>query len=101
MGYNIEKLALNVLLKREDNFCAKCCKTRQIVDQILDSVPELKEKVEISFEDVDSKATIKKYGIRVPPTIFLDEKLYIEGHVPTIKKLAKEMLDFLNNGSKI
>ncbi len=92
---------MQVLLKKEINFCAKCCKTKQIIEQILDSVSELKEKVEINYEDIDSESIIKKYGTRIPPTIFLGETLYIEGHVPTIKKLAKEMLDFLNNNSKM
>jgi len=50
---------MHVLLKgEEENYCAKCCKTMNIIERILASIPEFKEKIEVSYEDVYSNYAI-------------------------------------------
>ena len=89
------KPVLQVLLQEEDNFCAKCCKTRQIIERMIESVPEIKANIEIDYENIASENVIKKYGTLNPPVILINEKLFSEGHVPIIKKLSRELLKLI------
>jgi len=83
---------LHVLLKNEDeNYCAKCCKTVNIIDRMFASITELKEKIDVSYEDIYSDDTKKKYGELTPPTLIIQDKIIVEGHVPIIKKLARDL----------
>ena len=81
-----------VLLKdEEENYCAKCCKTVNIIDRMFARIPEFKEKIEVSYEDIYSNDTKTKYGELIPPTILIEDNLLIEGHVPIMKKLARDL----------
>jgi len=83
---------LHVLLKNEEeNFCAKCCKTVNIIERMFASIPEFKEKIEVSYEDVYSSDTKKKFGDLIPPAILFQDQILTEGHVPIIKKLAQDL----------
>ena len=83
---------MHVLLKNEDeNYCAKCCKTVNIIDRMFASITELKEKIDVSYEDIYSDDTKKKYGELTPPTLIIQDKIIVEGHVPIIKKLARDL----------
>ncbi|MFX0138521.1 MAG: thioredoxin family protein [Candidatus Hodarchaeota archaeon] len=83
---------MHVLLKaEEDTYCAKCCKTMNIIERIFASIPEFKEKIEVSYEDVYSIDNIKKYGDLTPPAIIIEERILTEGHVPIMKKLARDL----------
>ncbi|MFW9881614.1 MAG: hypothetical protein ACFFG0_51770 [Candidatus Thorarchaeota archaeon] len=83
---------MHVLLKsEEENYCAKCCKTVNIIERMFASIPELKGKIEISYEDIYSDDSKKKYGELDPPTIIIGDQVLIEGHVPIIKKLARDL----------
>ncbi|MFX1281715.1 MAG: hypothetical protein ACFFA3_20355 [Promethearchaeota archaeon] len=85
-------------MKNEDeNYCAKCCKTVNIIDRMFASIDELKDKIEVSYEDVYSDDTKKKYGELNPPTIIIEDKILVEGHVPIMKKLARDLFEFIKN----
>ncbi len=87
---------MHVLLKsEEENFCAKCCKTMNIIDRMFSSIPELKEKIEVNYEDVYSSESIKKYGELIPPVIMIDDRILTEGHVPIMKKLARDLFELI------
>ncbi|MFX1419237.1 MAG: thioredoxin family protein [Promethearchaeota archaeon] len=87
---------MHVLLKgEEENYCAKCCKTMNIIERIFASIPEFKEKIEVSYEDIYSPDSIKKYGDLVPPVIIINEHVLTEGHVPIMKKLAKDLFTLI------
>ncbi|MFX0155927.1 MAG: thioredoxin family protein [Candidatus Hodarchaeota archaeon] len=84
---------MHVLLKgEEENYCAKCCKTMNIIDRIFASIEQFKEKIDVSYEDVYSADSIEKYGKLTPPAIIVDDRVLIEGHVPIMKKLARDLL---------
>jgi hypothetical protein len=83
---------MHVLLKNEEeNYCAKCCKTVNIIERMFASIPEFKEKIEVSYEDVNSSDTKKKFGVLIPPAILFQDQILTEGHVPIIKKLAYDL----------
>ena len=83
---------MHVLLKgEEENYCAKCCKTVNIIDRMFASIAKFKEKIEVSYEDVYSNDAKKKYGDLIPPTIIMEDHVLVEGHVPIMKKLARDL----------
>ena len=87
---------MHVLLKNEEeNYCAKCCKTMNIIERIFTSIPEFKEKIEVSYEDVFSNDNTKKYGDLTPPAIIIDDRILMEGHVPIMKKLARDLFNLI------
>lgn len=89
---------MHVLLKsEEENYCAKCCKTMNIIERIFSSMPEFKEKIEVSYEDVYLNENIKKYGALTPPAIIINGQTLTEGHVPIMKKLARDLLNMINS----
>ena len=55
------------------------------------SIPDFKEKIELSYEDVYSNETKKKFGDLLPPTIIFEGQVLTEGHVPIMKKLARDL----------
>ncbi|MFX1470287.1 MAG: thioredoxin family protein [Promethearchaeota archaeon] len=88
----ISKVIIHVLLNNEeDNYCAKCCKTRNIIDRIFTEIPEFNQKFELSYEDIDSMDNITKFGELTPPAIVIDDRIFSEGHVPIMKKLASDL----------
>ena len=89
---------MHVLLKNEEeNYCAKCCKTKNIIDRMFARIPEFKEKIEVSYEDIYSDDTKKKHGVLIPPTIIIEDNILIEGHVPIMKKLARDLFRLLKS----
>jgi hypothetical protein len=87
---------MHVLLKsEEENFCAKCCKTMNIIERMFASIPEFKEKIQVIYEDIYENESIKKYGSRTPPTIIINDRILTEGHVPIMKKLARELFSLI------
>lgn len=88
------------MLKNEDeNYCAKCCKTVNILDRMFASIGELKEKIEVSYEDIYSDDTKKKYGELTPPTIIIEDEILVEGHVPIMKKLARDLFRVIESSN--
>ncbi len=93
----MEEIIVQILVKEDpENFCAKCCKTIQIIERIMDETYIFKDKVEIIYTDVTSDEVREKYGNLEPPVIFINGVLFTEGHVPSIKKLGKKIIDMLN-----
>ncbi|MFX1310903.1 MAG: thioredoxin family protein [Promethearchaeota archaeon] len=87
----VEKPFLQVLLKEEENYCAKCCKTRQVIERMIDAIPVFKEKVDIEYENIELKENIEKYGNLTPPVVIINGIIFSEGQVPIIKKLSSEL----------
>ncbi|MFX1389094.1 MAG: hypothetical protein ACFE9Z_03410 [Promethearchaeota archaeon] len=94
------KPIIHVLLKNEEeNYCAKCCKTRNIIERIFTAIPEFKQKFEISYEDIYSEDNVKKFGTLIPPVIILGDHILTEGHVPIMKKLARDLYKSIELGN--
>jgi len=87
----IKKPLLEVLLKEEENYCAKCCKTRQVIERMVKEVPILKEKVDIEYENIELEENVKKYGKLTPPVVIINGLIFSEGQIPIIKKLSSEL----------
>jgi len=86
-----------ILNENENNFCAKCCKTKQVIERMLETFPDFKEKIEIQYWDISSNQIIKKYGELTAPVVILNDSVFSEGHVPIIKKLCREIIDSLED----
>lgn len=87
----IKKPILQVLLKEEENYCAKCCKTRQVIERMIREVPVLEEKVDIEYENIELEENMEKYGKLTPPVVLINGTIFSEGQVPIIKKLSSEL----------
>ena len=92
----MNKLAVNVYLRgNKENWCSKCYKTKELVDNMFQEFPELKDKIDLLYKDVTSKETREKLGELNPPVIFFGEKIFSEGQVPIIKELKQSILEAL------
>lgn len=87
----INSHTLKVLIKEEENYCAKCCKTRQVIERMVKEIPVLKEKIDIEYKIMDFEEEIENFGKLIPPVILIDGVIFSEGHVPIIKKLSSEL----------
>ena len=88
-----KKIKVEILLiEEEGDYCAKCCKTVNVIDRMIEDIPRLKDNVEISYSDLNSQENFQKYGTLHPPLIIIDDVIFSEGHVPVIKKLARRLL---------
>ena len=93
----MEEIVIQILIKEDpENSCAKCCKTMQVIERLMDRVTIFKDKVEIIYKDATSNEVIEKYGNLEPPVIFINGILFTQGHVPIIKKLGKKILEMIN-----
>ncbi|NVM35063.1 MAG: hypothetical protein HWN81_05675 [Candidatus Lokiarchaeota archaeon] len=54
-------------------------------------MPEFKQKIKVSYEDIYSSENINKFGNLIPPVIIFEDRILIEGHVPIMKKLARDL----------
>ena len=94
----MEKSVLQVILnENENNFCAKCCKTKKVIERMLEAFPDFKEKIEIQYRDISSDKIIKKYGDLTAPVVILNDIIFSEGHVPIIKKLCRNIIDSMKD----
>ena len=98
MWLALEKSVLQVILnENENNFCAKCCKTKQVIERMIEAFPEINEKIEIQYWDINTNQIIKNYGELTAPVIILNDFIFSEGHIPIIKKLCQKILDSMKN----
>jgi glutaredoxin len=92
----MNKLAVKVFVKgNKENWCSKCYKTKELIDNMIQELPEFQNKVDLMYKDVTSNETREKYGELDPPVIFIDEKIFSEGRIPTIKKLKQSIREAL------
>ncbi|MFX1377426.1 MAG: hypothetical protein ACFFA0_16630 [Promethearchaeota archaeon] len=66
-----------------------------IIDRMFASIPEFNEKIEVTYEDAKSSDVINKFGELTPPAIIVNSHVLTEGHVPIIKKLARELFKII------
>jgi len=90
-----QKPILQIVLQEEDNYCAKCCKTRQVIERMLEAVPNIKENVEINYIYLSPEKIEKGFRHLTLPVVLINEQVFSEGHVPIIKKLSRELLNLL------
>jgi small redox-active disulfide protein 2 len=67
--------------------CARCKKTEQIAREVAAELGNLEvEKIDILSEAAD------KYGVMIPPTVVLKEKVIFAGKVPSKEELKNVIL---------
>ena len=88
----ISKTLLQVIIEEEENYCAKCCKTQQVIERMLIEIPIIKENIDVEYDSITSEENTEKYGKMVPPIVLINGLLFSEGHVPIIKKLSSELI---------
>jgi hypothetical protein len=88
---------LLIILKEEEDYCAKCCKTQQVIERMLNEIPLLKEEVNVDYENIASNENAEKFGGMTPPILLLNNAVFSEGHVPIIKKLSRELLNLIRS----
>jgi len=93
----IKEILVQILIKDDpENICAKCCKTTQVIDRMMEEIIEFNDKVEILYIDTNSKENIEKYQNLERPAVIINGKVFSEGHIPIIKKLSRELFKILN-----
>jgi len=93
----IKEVLVQILIKDDpENICAKCCKTTQVIDRMMEEIIEFNDKVEILYIDTNSKENIEKYQNLERPAVIINGKVFSEGHIPIIKKLSRELFKILN-----
>jgi len=93
----IKEVLVQILIKDDpENICAKCCKTTQVIDRMMEEITEFNDKVEIIYIDTNSKEDIEKYQSLERPAVIINGKVFSEGHIPIIKKLSRELFKILN-----
>ncbi|MHA1293087.1 MAG: thioredoxin family protein [Promethearchaeota archaeon] len=95
---NIENIIVQVLIeKNKENQCAKCCKTIQVVERMMETISELKNNVIIAYKNISSEEIFEKYGELEVPVIIINDKIFSQGHVPIIKKLSRKLVELSRN----
>ena len=93
----INKPLLQVFLKDDDeNFCSKCCKTRQVIERMIQNIPDLKNAIKIEYKNIFLKETVERFGEMTPPVVMINSRIFSEGHVPIIKKLSGELISLID-----
>ncbi len=95
---DIKEVSVLILIKDDpENVCAKCCKTTQVIDRMMEEIAEFKDKVKIIYIDTKSKEDIDKFKNLERPAVIINDKVFSEGHIPIIKKLSRELFKILNS----
>ena len=91
-----DKIVLKILIKEDqENECAKCCKTIQVIERMTNTITELKEKIDILYKNISSKEIVDIYGKLEVPAVIINNIIYSQGHVPIIKKLSRKLIELL------
>jgi hypothetical protein len=91
------KVDLDVLVIENETVCAKCCKTVQLIDRMMEELPELKKNINLTYHDLNSQDVTNKFGKLEGPVILINHIIFSEGHVPIMKKLVKSLQDNIAN----
>ena len=94
---NVKKVDIQVFIVENDpNKCAKCCKTINVIDRMLDAFPEFRDQVDIHYIEDSSDDSENKYSEFLRPVVVINNTIFSYGHVPIIKKLSREVISILN-----
>ena len=83
------------IMENNELQCAKCCKTINVIDRMVDAFPEFGDQVDIRFiEDSPNEAENEHRDFQ-RPVIVINGTIFSHGHVPIIKKLSREVIGIL------
>ena len=93
----MKKVDIQVFIVENDpNRCAKCCKTINIIDRMMDAFPEFGEQVEVKYFEDSPDESKNRYREFQRPVVIINNAIFSHGHVPIIKKLSREVINLLN-----
>lgn len=92
----MKKVSVQIILKgKEEDMCAKCHKTKQALEIMMKTFPDIRNKIELLYKDISSMEIIEKYGEINAPVVIIDDVVFSEGHVPIIKKVYSSIQESL------
>ena len=93
---NKEKIKVKVLISEDEkDFCAKCCKTIQVIKRMMEAIPEFEDNLIVTYKDINSKEITEEFGKLQSPVVLINNDIYSQGHVPIIKKLCYTLLQLV------
>ena len=94
---NVKKVVIQVfIIENDPNKCAKCCKTINVIDRMVDAFPEFGDKVDVQYTEDSLDENENEYSDFQRPVVVINDTIFSHGHVPIIKKLSREVLNILN-----
>ena len=94
---NLKKVDIQVYITENDpTKCAKCCKTINVIDRMIDAFPEFGDQVKVQYTEDSSNESENKYRDFKRPVVVINNTIFSHGHVPIIKKLSREVISILN-----
>ena len=92
----IKKVVIKICInENEPNQCAKCNKTIQVVDRMIEALPDFKDNIELQYISNSAEELETEYGKFERPAVIINDSIFSQGHVPIIKKLCREVLELL------
>jgi hypothetical protein len=93
----VKKVDIQVFIVENDpNKCAKCCKTINVIDRMLDAFPEFGDQVDVHYTEDSSDESENEYRDFHRPVVVINNTIFSHGHVPIIKKLSRAVISILN-----
>jgi hypothetical protein len=84
------------IMEANQNQCAKCCKTINVIDRMVDAFPEFRDRVNVQYTEDSPDETKNEYREFQRPVVVINNTIFSHGHVPIIKKLSREVISILN-----
>jgi len=94
---NVKKVEIQVFIVENDpNKCAKCCKTINVINRMMDAFPEFGDQVNVQYTEDSSGGSENIYSEFQRPVVVINNNIFSYGHIPIIKKLSREVISILN-----
>ncbi len=83
------------ITENDQTKCAKCCKTINVIDRMVDAFPEFTDRVNIQYTEDSLNESEKRYPDLPRPVVVINDSIFSQFHVPIIKKLSREVKGLL------
>jgi hypothetical protein len=84
------------IIENDPNKCAKCCKTINVIDRMIDAFPEFGDRVDVQYTEDSPDESKNEYREFQRPVVVINNTIFSHGHVPIIKKMSREVISLLN-----
>jgi len=92
----MKKVEIQVfIIENDQKQCAKCCKTINVIDRMVEAFPEFGDQVNVQYIEDSPDENENKYRDFQRPVIVINDTIFSHGHVPIIKKLSREVVGIL------
>ncbi|MFX1277336.1 MAG: hypothetical protein ACFFBP_12895 [Promethearchaeota archaeon] len=92
----IKKVVIKVFINEDKlNECAKCNKTIQVINRMIEALPDFRDNIEIQYKYKSPEDLETDHANIERPAVIINDSIFSQGHVPIIKKLCKEVIELL------